>query len=133
MSETPTEYPGGASTPAESMENGPSGWSAEAPGTPTTSTTEAVATVERFTFDFNDREGYERRIQFPANVVNAGTSVMVSICEVGVFGGQVLPFQGLASMWVDNVVFHNGGLVIVRGYIGWESNLNVRLHFLIGR
>jgi len=56
---------------------------------------------------------------------------MVSICELGVSGGQVIPIQGAASMQVHNVVPGNNQ-VRVRGSIGWDTDLNVRLHFLVG-
>jgi hypothetical protein len=83
-----------------------------------------------FDFEFRDHHGFEKRIPFGADV-NADSVVVASITEVGIFGGQIVPFQGAASMEVHNVVPHNNGIVIVRGYIGWDSDINVRLNFLI--
>jgi len=86
--------------------------------------------------DFTDHKGFEHTFDLGkdangVNLVNSSSSVVASICELGVFGSQVLPFMGLASMTVDNVVPNSNGTVTVRGSIGWESDLNCRLHFLV--
>jgi hypothetical protein len=81
-------------------------------------------------FSFSDHHGFERRLNM-AGRVNSSSKVFISICELGVFGGQVKPFQGLASMEVHNVVPHDDGIVIVRGFIGWDSDINVRLSVFV--
>jgi hypothetical protein len=90
------------------------------------SSTDAAWTV--FRFQFRDHQGYERRINVGCN---GSSVVLASITEVGVFGADVLPFIGLATMSVDNVVPHNDGTLIVRGGIGWDTDLNARLHILV--
>jgi hypothetical protein len=81
------------------------------------------------TFDFRHHGGFQQ--SFTHNGVNAGSTVMVSISEVGNVGGQVVPFQGAASLSIDNIVPGNDQSVIVRGNIGWESDLDVRLHVFV--
>jgi hypothetical protein len=81
-------------------------------------------------FSISDREGFERRLNLSGSV-NSNSKVFVSACELGVFGGQVKPFQGAASIEVHNVVPHDDGIVIVRGYIGWETDINVRLSVFV--
>lgn len=81
-------------------------------------------------FTFADHKGYERQLDL-TGVVNSNSTVLVSICELGVFGGQLKPFQGAASMEVHNVVPHDNGIVVVRGYIGWESDLTVQLSVFV--
>ena len=81
-------------------------------------------------FQFADHQGFEKRLDL-TGVVNARSRVFVSISEVGVFGGQWKPFQGAASCEVHNVVPHDNGIVIVRGFIGWDRDINVRLSVLV--
>jgi hypothetical protein len=81
-------------------------------------------------FGFADHHGFEKRLDL-RGVVNARSRVFVSISEVGVFGGQWKPFQGAASCEVHNVVPHDDGIVIVRGFIGWDRDINVRLSVLV--
>ncbi|MDQ0914703.1 hypothetical protein QFZ78_000963 [Paenibacillus sp. V4I5] len=83
-----------------------------------------------FIFHTIGSQGFERRLNL-SGVVNSSSKVFVSICEIGLFNGRVLPFQGAASMEVHNVVPHDDGIVIVRGFIGWPSNLSVRLSVLV--
>ena len=105
-----------------------SGWSAEPALAP--ETREDDVRAQSFSFSFRDHHGYERRLNL-AGVVNANSRVFVSICELGVFGGQVKPFMGLASMEVHNVVPHDDGIVIVRGSIGWDADVNARLSVFV--
>jgi hypothetical protein len=42
------------------------------------------------------------------------------------------PFQGSASMEVNNVVPEDSG-IRVRGSIGWNSDIEVRLSFIVFR
>jgi len=79
--------------------------------------------------NFRQHHGFDSRWNIPG--CTPSSIVMVSICEVGLVGGQVVPFQGAASMEVHNVVPGNNE-VRVRGFIGWETDVNVRLHFLVG-
>jgi hypothetical protein len=75
--------------------------------------------------DFHHHGGFQQQFDFPG--VNEGSCVLVSICELGIFSGQLIPFQGGASLSIDDVVPGRGN-VIVRGNIGWDSDLNVRLN-----
>lgn len=81
-------------------------------------------------FQFADHEGFERRLDL-TGFVNARSRVFASISEIGVFGGEWKPFMGLASCQVHNIVPHDDGIVIVRGHIGWEHDINVRLSVLV--
>jgi hypothetical protein len=81
-------------------------------------------------FGFADHQGFEKRLDL-TGVVNSRSRVFVSISEVGVFGGQWKPFQGAASCEIHNVVPHDDGIVIVRGFIGWDRDINVRLSVLV--
>jgi hypothetical protein len=109
----------------------PSGFSVEARHAPETREEEGPGPrAWRGFFDFRDHHGYEQWIDM-AGLINARSQVMVSICELGVFGGQVKPFQGAASMEVHNVTPHDDGLLIVRGAIGWDSDINVRLNIFV--
>lgn len=69
---------------------------------------------------------FERRLNL-AGVVTSSSRVFVSISEIGIFGGQVRPFQGAATMTVHNVVPSDDGIVMVRGNTGFGSPLNIRL------
>jgi hypothetical protein len=73
------------------------------------------------THPFTNHHGFEERIGGLA--INRFNIVFVSICELTSNG---TPFQGLASMEVHNVVPHDGFL-IVRGYIGWDSDVRAQL------
>jgi hypothetical protein len=81
-------------------------------------------------FQFADHQGFEKRLDL-SGVVNSRSRVFVSISEIGVFGGQWKPFMGLASCQVHNVVPHDDGIVIVRGHIGWDRDINVRISVLV--
>ncbi len=81
-------------------------------------------------FQFADHHGFEKRLDL-TGAVNARSRVFVSISEIGVFGGQWKPFMGLASCEVHNVVPHDDGIVTVRGHIGWDRDVNVRLSVLV--
>lgn len=86
--------------------------------------------VDMTWFQFADHQGFEKRLDLHG-VVNSRSRVFVSISEIGVFNGQWKPFQGSASMEVHNVVPHDDGIVIVRGFIGWDRDINVRLSVLV--
>ncbi len=122
MNYTSAESPGGGST------GDVSGWSAEPALAPTAHEDDVRASSH--SFSFRDRQGFERRLNL-AGTVNSNSRVFVSACELGVFGGQVKPFQGLASIEVHNVVPHDDGIVVVRGHIGWDSDVNVRLSVFV--
>jgi hypothetical protein len=81
-------------------------------------------------FQFAGRQGFEVHLDL-TGIVNAYSRVFVSISEIGIFDGQWKPFMGLASAEVHNVVPHDNGIVIVRGYIGWDSDINVRLSVFV--
>jgi hypothetical protein len=44
---------------------------------------------------------------------------------------EIKPFTGLASCQVHNIVLHDDGIVIVRGHIGWDHDINVRLSIFV--
>jgi hypothetical protein len=79
--------------------------------------------------DFTHHGGFDTTWNVPE--ATSDSVVMVSITEIGLIGGVLKPFQGAASMSVDNIV-PDQGVVRVRGSIGWGSDLNARLSFLIG-
>lgn len=81
-------------------------------------------------FQFADHEGFEKRLDL-RGVVNSRSSVFVSISEIQLVDGVWKPMQAHASAEVHNVVPHDNGIVIVRGYIGWERDINVRLSVLV--
>jgi hypothetical protein len=81
-------------------------------------------------FQFADHQGFEKRLDL-TGFVNSRSGVFVSISEIGLFDGEWKPFMGLASMEVQNVVPHDDGIVIVRGAIGWDRDLNVRLSVFV--
>jgi hypothetical protein len=106
-----------------------SGWSAEPALEPTDRQEDVRASAHSFS-DIRDHKGFERRLNLPG-VVNSNSKVFVSACELGVFGGQVKPFQGGASIEVHNVVPHDDGVVIVRGFIHAERDINMRLNVFV--
>jgi hypothetical protein len=81
-------------------------------------------------FQFADHQGFEKRLDL-TGFVNSRSRVFASISEIGVFGGQWKPLMGAASMEVHNIVPQDDGIVVVRGFIGWESDLSVRLSVLV--
>lgn len=81
-------------------------------------------------FQFADHHGFERRLDL-TGFVNSRSQVFVSISEIGLFDGEWKPFMGSASMEVHNVVPHDDGIVIVRGNIGFDHDVNVRLSVLV--
>ncbi|MGJ7906817.1 hypothetical protein ACOQFL_10075 [Actinopolyspora sp. H202] len=82
--------------------------------------------TRRFFVNIQDKQGYERRVT--GLPVNSNSQVFVTICELGFFGGALKPFMGAASMEVHNVVPHDDGSLIVRGFIGWDQELLARLN-----
>lgn len=90
----------------------------------------APLVVNRFVFQFADHHGFEKRLDL-RGIVNSSSRVFVSITEIGVIGGSWRPKMGAASMEVHNVVPHDDGIVTVRGFIGWERDINVRLSVLV--
>lgn len=81
-------------------------------------------------FQFADHQGFEKRLDL-TGLVNSKSRVFVSISEIGVFDSQWKPFMGAASCEIHNVVPHDDGIVIVRGVIGWDTDINVRLSVLV--
>ena len=79
---------------------------------------------------FANRQGYERCLDLKG-FVDSRSRAMVSISEIGLSGGRWMPFMGSASLQLHNVVPHDDGIVIVRGFIGWDSDINVRLSVLV--
>ncbi len=73
---------------------------------------------------------FQRRLNL-TGFVNSSSRVLVSISEIGIFSGQVKPFQGDATMTIHNVVPNDDGIVIVRGNTGWGSPLNMRLSVVV--
>jgi hypothetical protein len=81
-----------------------------------------------WTFDFRHHGGFDKRVRFPAGTVNRDSIVLASATELTF---DLVPFQGAASISVDNIVPDNDGSVNFRGAVGWGADLNVRLHILI--
>jgi hypothetical protein len=104
--------------------------SVEPPLKPMASDAREPRIVNRTWFQFADHQGFEKRLDL-TGIVNSSSAVFVSISEIGVFGGEWKPFMGLASMEVHNVVPHDDGTVIVRGHIGWDRDVNVRLSVFV--
>ena len=80
-----------------------------------------------FTHEFSHHGGFEQHFGTPIGV-NRFNAVFVSICELDSNGA---PFQGAASMMVHNVVPLDGNRLIVRGEIGWESDVRARLSIMV--
>lgn len=80
--------------------------------------------------NFRGKKFFEQRLNL-SGIVNSSSKVFASITEVGIIGGQVKPFQGAASMEIKNVVPHDDGIVIVRGMIHWDSDLNYRISVVV--
>lgn len=91
----------------------------------------ALRIVDLTWFQFADHQGFEKRLDLSGARVNSKSRVLASISEIGVFDGQWKPFMGAASCEVHNVVPHDDGIVIVRGFIGWDRDINVRLSVLV--
>jgi hypothetical protein len=81
-----------------------------------------------FSFDFTDRRGFE--VHVPAPGVHAGSNAAAGACELFIQGGVQVPDQGAASIRVDNVV-PRPNMVIVRGEIGWDDNIPVRVNVVV--
>lgn len=105
--------------------------SVEAPLKPTVVEARIEPRIQDITwFQFADHQGFERRLDL-TGVVNSRSTVFVSISEIGLFGDEWKPFMGAASMEIHNVVPHDDGIVTVRGSIGWDHDINVRLSVLV--
>jgi hypothetical protein len=78
--------------------------------------------------DFRTHGIFVRTETLPTSQVNSFSQVAVSITELGSDGN---PFLGNAHMAVLNVVPHFGGRLIVRGNVAWNTDLPVRLNYII--
>lgn len=85
---------------------------------------------EAFSFDIVDHQGFEKKLDL-GGIVNSESKVFASISEIGMIQGKMKPFQGAAGMEIHNVVPHDSGIVIVRGVIGWDKNLNARISLVV--
>jgi hypothetical protein len=90
--------------------------------------TDAAPVARLFHADFRQHKGFDSHWNIDG--LTKTSKVAVSICEVGNFSGEVKPFQGAASMEIHNVV-PEANLLRVRGFIGWERDLDVRLHIIV--
>ena len=79
------------------------------------------------TFTIKDHKGFEKRLNCISANVKSHSRVFVSICEE--VNGQ--PVQGAATMMVHNITPHDDGIVIVRGEIGWETDIFARLSVIV--
>ncbi|WP_433462489.1 hypothetical protein [Spirillospora sp. CA-128828] len=77
-------------------------------------------------FYFYDRGGFDKWLVCSPQV-NRESRVFASICEVDA-GGR--PFLGAASVQIHNIIPQDDHIVIVRGHIGWESDIRVRVSIL---
>jgi hypothetical protein len=85
----------------------------------------APGSVASASFDFSHHGGFQQEFSWgPISALNS--AVFASISEITDIGGQVTPFQGAATLSIDNVVPGNGN-IIVRGNIGWDSDITVRI------
>ena len=82
-----------------------------------------VRVVNLVQFEFSDHQGFEKRLRCE-HLVNPGSRAIVSICEIA--NGK--PVQGAASLAVHNVTPQGGGILMVRGHIGWDTDIKVRLN-----
>jgi hypothetical protein len=82
--------------------------------------------VASASFDFSHHGGFQQQFNWPGAVTALNSAVFASISEITDIGGQVTPFQGAATLSIDNVVPGNGN-IIVRGNIGWDSDITVRI------
>lgn len=82
-------------------------------------------------FDFRVHGWVDVTINFPAGQVNSFSQVSASLTELNVPDG--IPFIGNASMLVYNVAPHPSSdrRVITRCFIGWETDLLVRLNLIV--
>ncbi|WP_336205233.1 hypothetical protein [Nonomuraea sp. LPB2021202275-12-8] len=82
--------------------------------------------------DFRQKRFFSRRFTFdPAVVtVNAFSQVAASLTELGVVGSQVVPISGSAHMVLYNVT-PSTNAIVVKGDIGWEAELMIRINFII--
>lgn len=78
--------------------------------------------------DFRGSGPFAHTASLGTDKVNAFSQVAVSMTELDSEGN---PFLGSAIMTVNNVVPRANGDIIVRGHIHWESNLRVRLNYII--
>jgi hypothetical protein len=85
------------------------------------------SSVRSTTHDFTHHGGFQEA--FAVTGVSQASVVLASISEIGVINGQLIPFQGAASVSIDNVV-PGPGNVIVRGNIGWGTDITVRISIL---
>ncbi|MFJ1450540.1 hypothetical protein [Bacillus halotolerans] len=112
------------------INGGQDSWSVEPSLQPVARSVGEFRQGRAFTFNLTGRRNFEVRLDL-SGIVNSSSKVFVSISEIGIIGGQLKPFMGSASMAVQNVVPQDDGIVIVRGHIDWDSNLNFRLSVLV--
>ena len=77
---------------------------------------------------FRGKQYFKQTIPVPD--VTPFSAVFASITEEGIFGGQVKPFLGAASLEIFNVVPEDGK-VTVTGRIWWDSDLNYRISLVV--
>lgn len=65
--------------------------------------------------------------------VNRHTTVLANVCEVARPQGEPLdfPFMGDASMEIRNIVPRDDGNVDLRVEVDWDSDLDIRIKFVI--
>jgi hypothetical protein len=77
--------------------------------------------------DFTWHRFFTKRFVFPG-VVRSDSQVMVSITELNSAG---FPFSGAARLVVYNISPADDGSVTVKGDVVWDSDLKIRLNFVI--
>jgi hypothetical protein len=77
--------------------------------------------------DFTWHRFFTKRFDFPG-VVRHDSQVMVSITELD---SNDMPFSGAARLVVYNVSPADNGSVVVKGDVVWDSDLRIRLNFVI--
>ena len=82
--------------------------------------------VDYTTFFFPAHGVFARRLVCGPTLKSYSRAV-VSLCEVD---GNNVPFRGLATMSVGNVVPHDDGILEIVGSIQWNSDIKVRASVL---
>ncbi|WP_371666961.1 hypothetical protein OG985_04735 [Streptomyces sp. NBC_00289] len=82
--------------------------------------------VDYTTFFFPAHGVFARRL-ICGPTLKSYSRAFVSLCEVD---GNNVPFRGLATMSVANVVPHDDGILEIVGSIQWNSDIKVRASVL---
>jgi hypothetical protein len=90
--------------------------------------------MSNWILDIHGMDGiFDLKATFPAGVIDRHSIVLASLCELAKPPGQSLdfPFKGLAVLTLHNVVPFDDGKVELTIDTGWESPINIRVHFSV--